>query len=194
MREIISRIGHVVHNLSYGEAWAAWLAGQQLSGHVLWGVSMVWWGRIGDILQAMGALTVLAEIIGADRLRFFGNSLHSALTFKHVHEQIDTARTFVRYSIAYARADTPNSKELLKLLHSSPYITLDLWLGIIVSRNRNRTLDLHPSNRWRTHCAGRIFHSFPVCNCLHNNFGRYDHTHAGTYHRCLVDRTLRLAH
>jgi hypothetical protein len=46
----------------------------------LWSVPILWWGRAGDILQFFGGITVLAEIIGPQRIRSFGQSLHGRIS------------------------------------------------------------------------------------------------------------------
>jgi hypothetical protein len=47
----------------------------------------LWWGRIGKIVQLIAALTILAEIVGPERLRTFGKSLRAQFgvrLLKHV--------------------------------------------------------------------------------------------------------------
>lgn len=57
-------------SLNYFEAWGMWWEGKSTLGHDLFGVvSMVWVGRIGKILSFAGGLTLLLDIIGAERLR-----------------------------------------------------------------------------------------------------------------------------
>lgn len=38
-------------------------------------LSLIWWGRIGQIVQFIGALVILVEIIGPERIREFGTRL-----------------------------------------------------------------------------------------------------------------------
>lgn len=57
------------------EAWQVWLSGQPTNELILWGVSIFWWGRIGKILQTVGFVTLIAEIIGPERIRAFRNSI-----------------------------------------------------------------------------------------------------------------------
>ncbi|MEO3861354.1 hypothetical protein ABGB08_41250 [Acrocarpospora sp. B8E8] len=38
---------------------------------------MLWWGRIGKLAQFIGALTVVLDLIGPDRLRAWGLTLHA---------------------------------------------------------------------------------------------------------------------
>ena len=63
-------------------AWGLWMQGQALDGYSLWGLSIRWWGRIGQVVQMLSALTILAEIIGATRLRDFGCALHTGITLR----------------------------------------------------------------------------------------------------------------
>lgn len=57
-------------SISYFEAWGMWWEGKSTLGHDLFGVmSMVWVGRIGKILSFAGGLTLLLDIVGAERLQ-----------------------------------------------------------------------------------------------------------------------------
>lgn len=55
-------------NLTFLEAIEKWESGQQLSNYSLYGVSFVWIGRFGQILQFIGSLTVIAEILGREKV------------------------------------------------------------------------------------------------------------------------------
>ena len=57
------------------DAWQAWASGDDISGREIWGISVLWWGRIGMIAQVLAALTIIAEIVGAHRIRAFGTAL-----------------------------------------------------------------------------------------------------------------------
>ncbi|WP_436762859.1 hypothetical protein [Streptosporangium sp. V21-05] len=57
-------------SINYFEAWGMWWEGKSTLGHDLFGVmSMVWVGRVGKILSFAGGLTLLLDIIGAERLQ-----------------------------------------------------------------------------------------------------------------------------
>lgn len=57
------------------EAWRLWGQGSQLESATLWGLSLLWWGRIGKLLQFAGALTVVLDLIGPGPLRRAGELL-----------------------------------------------------------------------------------------------------------------------
>lgn len=63
--------------VSYFEAWAKWLSGESLAGLKLGWFEILWWGRIGKLLGLLSGLTIVAEIIGARRLRTFGISMRT---------------------------------------------------------------------------------------------------------------------
>ncbi len=52
--------------------WSIWAEGGKPT--TLWGVEILWWGRIGNIIQFVGALMVIAELIGPERLSEFFES------------------------------------------------------------------------------------------------------------------------
>ncbi len=67
--------------MSLWDAWREWAAGRSTLDLEVWGLEVVWWGRLGKILQFVGALTVVLDIIGPERLIGFGQSLRSASPF-----------------------------------------------------------------------------------------------------------------
>jgi hypothetical protein len=73
-----------VNKLSLFEAWASWCAGNRVDGSVLWWFTILWWGRIGKGLELFAGLTIIAEIIGPEGLRAFGDSLRTQKSFKHL--------------------------------------------------------------------------------------------------------------
>lgn len=82
-----------MNKVSLMEAWKLWLSGNQVHDSLLWGVNILWWGRIGKLVQFAAALTIIAEIIGPERLRSFGNSMHATFTLKkaarHIRDSMD---------------------------------------------------------------------------------------------------------
>lgn len=69
-----------MNEISIFAAWKLWLAGHLPSDVIIWGVSVFWWGRLGKIMQLIGAITIVADIIGPEKIRRFGASLHTAIT------------------------------------------------------------------------------------------------------------------
>lgn len=66
--------------VSIVKAWALWLSGNLPPNAMLWGISILWWGRFGKVMQFVGAITIIADIIGPERIRGFGASLQSTIT------------------------------------------------------------------------------------------------------------------
>lgn len=56
------------------EAWSRWFEGRLPDDAELWGMSLVFWGRLGKLLQFIAGLTVVLDLIGAERLRAWGTS------------------------------------------------------------------------------------------------------------------------
>lgn len=71
-------------DVGFFEAWSVWTQGK--TDHLtMWGHTMLFWGRAGKIAQFIGALAVVAEIIGPERLRGFGTALRSAAGKRSIH-------------------------------------------------------------------------------------------------------------
>lgn len=62
------------------EAWTLWCSGDLSPDVLLWGLSIFWWGRLGKMMQFVGGATIVADIIGPEKIRGFGSSLHVAVT------------------------------------------------------------------------------------------------------------------
>lgn len=56
------------------------MSGRLSSHSTIWGVSIFWWGRLGKMMQFVGAATIIADIIGPERIRQFGASLQNTVT------------------------------------------------------------------------------------------------------------------
>lgn len=69
-----------MNEISIVDAWVLWLSGHLSPDLMIWGVSIFWWGRLGKIMQAIGAITIIADIIGPEKIRAFGASLQGAVT------------------------------------------------------------------------------------------------------------------
>lgn len=63
--------------ITFSETWKLWLSDNLPADAILWGISIFWWERIGKVMQFLGATTIVADIIGPERIRQFGTSLQS---------------------------------------------------------------------------------------------------------------------
>ncbi len=77
--------------ISYFEAWASWIRGDAISSKLLWGCSILWWGRIGKMVGLVSALTILAEIVGPQRLRQTGTAMHGHFELRRTGQYIFSA-------------------------------------------------------------------------------------------------------
>jgi hypothetical protein len=75
-----------------GDVLSIWFSGRQTSGSTLWGLSMVWCGRIGKLMQFVAGFVVVLDLIGPNRLRAIGERATGQLRDFHAgiilgHEQ-----------------------------------------------------------------------------------------------------------
>ena len=67
--------------IGFLEGLDLWLEGALTPDEVwLLGLTIRWWGRIGQAFQLVSGLAILTEIIGVDRIRGFGARLHGVVT------------------------------------------------------------------------------------------------------------------
>lgn len=112
-----------MNEISIFTAWKLWLTGDLPSDVMIWGVSIFWWGRIGKIMQFVGAITIVADIIGPERIRDFGASLHTAITrmnlFRFLEDCFEWYIIIFRYTLMKDYTDESPIKK------SSRYTRLD---------------------------------------------------------------------
>jgi hypothetical protein len=56
----------------FGAVWRAWWSGRQTTTVTLYSVPMLWWGRVGKVLQFFAGLAVVFDLLGPKRLRAMG--------------------------------------------------------------------------------------------------------------------------
>ena len=71
---------NTVNDVGLIEAWKLWFSGDLPTNTILWGINILWWERIGKLMQLLGAATIIADIIGPEKIRRFGTSLQSTIT------------------------------------------------------------------------------------------------------------------
>src|SRR3989442_1077505 len=67
-------------DVGLSDAWRMWSSGDLDGGDQLWGVSILWWGRIGKLAEFVAALTIVAEIIGPEKIKGFGKAVRHLST------------------------------------------------------------------------------------------------------------------
>lgn len=77
------------------EALYFWWSGGSLSGSSIHGVQILWVGRAGKVLQYIGALTILIDIIGPRKLVAIGISLRRIKLNALARREIDTSIKYV---------------------------------------------------------------------------------------------------
>jgi hypothetical protein len=63
------------HEITTLQAWSLWLQGDIPRGFTLWGHHLFFWERLGKILEFVGALAVVIDLLGADRLSTIADEL-----------------------------------------------------------------------------------------------------------------------
>lgn len=102
-----------MNNVSYFDAWQLWLDGKDVSGYCLGGLEILWWGRVGKLVSFFSALAVIADIIGPQKLRQFGQSLHSTFTFNKFAKSIK--RTYRGSVLLWCSAGTSDKRKATRL-------------------------------------------------------------------------------
>jgi hypothetical protein len=57
----------------------------------LWGVSVLWWGRIGKLLGTAGFVALIFEILGPERVKLWGKSLRKGIVRGQLQKSRETA-------------------------------------------------------------------------------------------------------
>jgi hypothetical protein len=56
-------------------AWREWLAGHDITHLRVFGIEVRWWGRLGKMLEFLGGLTVVIDLLGRERMEGFHTTL-----------------------------------------------------------------------------------------------------------------------
>ncbi|GAB2749838.1 hypothetical protein GCM10027174_25380 [Salinifilum aidingensis] len=62
-------------DVGYWEAWGLWWSGTKLEDFAMWGLPLLWWARIGKLLQFTGGAVVVLDLIGPERFTRFADWL-----------------------------------------------------------------------------------------------------------------------
>jgi hypothetical protein len=58
------------HVIEWWNTCVAWWSGPKFAdSRLLWGIPMLWWGRYGQMMVYLGAVMVVTDVIGTDRLK-----------------------------------------------------------------------------------------------------------------------------
>ncbi len=88
--------------ISFLHAWQLWAAGKSLIGYSLWGMPMLWWGRIGKLAEFSGGLAAVIDIVGPERFAAWGEKLKNRpVSPKRRTFERTVARTREIYSEVY---------------------------------------------------------------------------------------------
>jgi uncharacterized membrane protein YdcZ (DUF606 family) len=94
----------------------------------------LWWGRLGKIVEFLAALAVVADIIGPERLRRYGKSLHGAMNLHSIRSNIVLAFNLIKDSILYILGNPKRqNKTALDRVLESPFANLDIGTAAILT-------------------------------------------------------------
>ncbi|RCG28978.1 hypothetical protein DQ384_21720 [Sphaerisporangium album] len=63
-------------DIGYLDAWQMWLSGNPtLRDADLFGLNMLWWGRLGKIGAFLGGMTAVLDVLGPERIREYGGRI-----------------------------------------------------------------------------------------------------------------------
>lgn len=81
-----------MQQVSWWQAWELWWSGTALGGYTLWGVPMLWWGRLGKLAQFTGGLVAIIDIVGPDRIQAWGQRLRERSRRGRVHRLVSVVK------------------------------------------------------------------------------------------------------
>lgn len=116
--------------LTLSDAWRLWFAGPLSPSTTIFHLELYVWARLGKVLQFLGAATILAEIIGTERLRILGASLRDIFSLRRAGAAIRDVWIFFK-----CFGNDPwdkKSKEQFIATKSSNYYTALILLGTII--------------------------------------------------------------
>jgi hypothetical protein len=129
-----------VGTVSYLEAWQRWFAGQEIDPQLrLWFMSILWWGRVGKIATFIGGLTIILDLVGAERLQSIG---------KHPSKMANVTLA-VTGAVVVAFTALYNALPVHDLFDPLPwYLRIPLNTGIFAAVGGLGGLVLQPTAQW----------------------------------------------
>jgi hypothetical protein len=123
--------------VDYLEAWSLWWSDNLPRDAVLFGIKVLWWGRIGILLELIGSMTIIAELVGATRLREFGQSLRGAITIEGLKQSVIAAGKLIRDSFVafffwFGTRGTEATKRMFESPHRWIYLVITLAMGTLL--------------------------------------------------------------
>ncbi|MPZ47159.1 MAG: hypothetical protein GEV05_28115 [Betaproteobacteria bacterium] len=122
--------------LTLCQAWANWWDSVPIISSTLWGIQILWLGRIGKVIQFAGAALIVVEIIGVSNINKAGNQLAGMLSSPAITSPGRTAagRAMRHWQLLLGRA-RPTPAELREVpareVFTSPRYVLELALLFI---------------------------------------------------------------
>jgi hypothetical protein len=144
---------------SLAQAWGLWLSGQPAAHLELWGLSILWWGRLGKIAEAVAGLAILADIVGPDGLRQFGRLLHGRFTLATAGHHMRNAMMWLWWWWKYMRAKESSPEEREAEQHMKEFGVAQVLLGAIAVAVITAVMAENWGD-WKTlgiHAAGALF-------------------------------------
>lgn len=123
-------------SISWLEAWRLWFSGKPLTGTHLWGLNIIWWGRIGKILEFVAAYSIITEIVGERRLREYGKSLRNLIPKKTISNTLRSAWDWTWANLRYSlfRGSSEARKRASEEMDQNPRITrIDFFAAVALA-------------------------------------------------------------
>lgn len=115
-------------------AWQLWFSGMLEPHFLLWGVPLFWWGRIGKLVEFASAGTIIADILGPERIRVYGSSLHQRFTLEMAKQVLRNYFSFGNIIIRYfATSDSSEEDQLLDQFLATKYGVISAILGSVLT-------------------------------------------------------------
>jgi hypothetical protein len=130
------------------DAWSVWIAGSKTEALPLWGSTVIWWGRAGKAAEFAAGLAIIAEIIGTERLRSYGRSLHGLELQAVARKVVSTAWGLARDVVnadPEMRDSTRPRRAMRDIAADNPamatlYVLICLALGLTLSFSEGGSL------------------------------------------------------
>jgi hypothetical protein len=137
--------------LTLPQAWSYWWQGCHLDEHLrMWGLYMLWWARIGKLLQCVAGLTIIAEIIGPERLRAFGNSLHNRVTLDGAVAHTRSMWRVIRGFIFWGQFSRDRPQEQSRALTVFVLVAVSLLSGAVLGLANEMIIGDGPLSKYST--------------------------------------------
>lgn len=122
--------------ITYLDAWAHWLAGDDIGKRVLWKLPIFWWARLAKIVGLAGGLLIVADILGATKVRSLSRSIKDTVNLESVFAYSGSCFKFVGKLMTASAFRRDGWISFSIAAHAASFLSAFYWADLASQHNQ----------------------------------------------------------